>query len=1140
MAFCTALLASALQVHAQDIVLALPTPDSESSGVSLFSARNLAPAGIVPTGPGAATAFISSNGSRVYILSQQRDGTYLTLATASGDPIGERLWIGSPARDAKAMPDGKGIVTLSGDMLFVRRFVGDTIETPGAVRLGPAPAAIEVTPDGGTIYVLDPVTPRLIAIDTTLYRQRLIDIPEGATSITLGPNALVYLASEGRLTEIDAADSLGLISVRRVIELPAGFRPGRPGFTPDGKKLVVLNESPSGAPAAICDIAEGRVRTLLENGPRLREFAVAGNEYVFAAGTDGRLYAITFEFAKLNGPLFGFSADVTSIAVSKEAPRASSLFVLTEHDDNGAVLTRIDLDTFAKTSAQVGAASRAIYLAAASTGPAAAVYGINAISTVTPGGAAPVAVRAVDANGRGVMGAPVSWSAPAELAPRTPEMRSTNAAGYATAGYTAPQTPGTSKITGAIGDREADFSIVTSHEQARNDGSSDEMPRVSIVSGQGQLLRERNLAPEPLTVQVLKEDGLPLKDAEVVWSVENATEDQAALDAATCTGTAIIRVCKAAGDGRSSVVFAARDIGALEPLQIKVTAAATFEGKSVGSAVFYQTILPPKAPLSFEINTGGVETFSLYRGQPVDGAIQFRVLLGDEPVPVPNAGITVSSAIAGLKVHCIGGTLLTDASGEAECTLVGSGTLGSSALVINLGGQIADASSLSATVAAGPPGRILKIAGDGQYGKPGESLPARLVASVRDGARFPLPATAVTWEVIQGDASLSALQSAADEQGNATNSVKLGPKRGPVIVRVRAENAWADFSLANEPVTALEKARGDAQSVQPGGVFAPLIVRVTGPAGVLTNARVDFSVTAGDATLWASTVTTAADGTAAVVVSAGDEMGPVTVTASAAGETVAFNLAVSDAPVLSTASFVNGASFQPGVSPGALVSVFTNGLLAGAPPLNAGECVSGYSSTGMFPATLGGVQVQFGATPAPMLAVCMTSASQHQINVQMPFEVTPGPVNVTVRTGSAGGSPTEVTANGLNVQKASPGIFQTMLEGQQIATAVHHDGSLVSPSNPAVRGETVWVFATGLGPLTESATGVQTPAYAPVVKLGGSGVSGVTVLYASTGVYGVSLTIPATGPAGSVQLQLSVVTDADEVIDGPSAILPVR
>lgn len=1137
--FCAAVLASLAQVHAQDIVAALPAPDSGNSGVSLFAARNLAPGGAVQARQGAVEAFMSPDGSRVYILSTWRDDSWLTVATPSGEVLSSGIWIGPAARDVQRTPDGKGFVTLSGNMLFEREFVGDKLETPVSIWVGPAPAAAGVSPDGSTIYILDASNARLTAAGATSLQMQATQIPQNATALAAGPNGLIYISSEGRLTEADVPDSFGGVQIRRSIELPEGFRPGRPEFTPDGRKLIVLNEASLGAPGAICDISDGRVHEFPDTGLRFSGLAVAGNEYAFAVGTDGKLYAITLESAKVEGPLFGLPGNVKSIAVSKETPRARSLFVLTAGDSGAATLTRVDLDTFATISAPAGAASKIVYLAAVSTGPAAALYGVDTLWTVAPGQSAPVAVRVVDANGRAVAGAPVAWSAPVALTARTPEMGSTNAAGNAAAGYTASYTYGTQRVAAAAGGRQLDFSVVISDPRARDDGAGGDLRRVSIVSGQGQLVREFSHAAGPLTVRVLGEDGLPLNGAQVVWSIENATEDQAALDFPACTGTATVRTCRTDQNGMSSIVFTARAIGSLVPLGVKITATASLEGKIAGNAVFHATILPPKAPVSFEIDTGGVTAFSLSRGQPLDGAMQFRVLAGNEPVPIANAGITVSSAIAGLNVHCIGGTVLTDASGEAECTLVGSGSLGSSALVIDLGGQSQDA-GLSATVSAGPPGRIVKIAGDGQYGEPGDSLPAKLEASVRDGARFPLPGAAVTWEVIQGDASLSAAQSTADDKGNVTASVKLGLKRGPVTVRVRAENAWADFSLSNEPVSALEKTSGDGQFAQPGGVFAPLIVRVTGPGGVLAGARVDFSVTSGNATLWASSVNTAADGTAAVVVSAGDELGPVKVTASAAGESVAFTLEVSNRPVLAASSFVNGASFEPGISPGAIVSVFSNALLPGAPPLEVGECVSGYASTGGFPATLGGVQVQFGAAAAPILAVCRTSASQHQINIQMPFEVRPGTVDAVVRTGAGGGSPEEITVNGLNVAQASPGIFQTVLEGRVIATAVHQDGSLVSPSKPAARGETVWVFATGLGPLTESVAGAEAPAYTPVVKLGGSGVSGVATMYASTGVFGISFTVPANGPVGSVQLQISVVTDADEVIDGPPAILPVQ
>ncbi len=149
---------------------------------------------------------------------------------------------------------------------------------------------------------------------------------------------------------------------------------------------------------------------------------------------------------------------------------------------------------------------------------------------------------------------------------------------------------------------------------------------------------------------------------------------------------------------------------------------------------------------------------------------------------------------------------------------------------------------------------------------------------------------------------------------------------------------------------------------------------------------------------------------------------------------------------LSPTGVLNGASFVPftaGLAPGTLVTMFGTGFA------DDGELFV----DGTFPTTLGGLQVLINGELAPVYVVSPT-----QISVVMPYDVT-GPVAEihAVRDG------TESNHVTVFVNNTSPGIFTVPTTGLGYAAALHPDYSLITPQNPALPGETVAVFLTGLG-----------------------------------------------------------------------------
>jgi uncharacterized protein (TIGR03437 family) len=95
--------------------------------------------------------------------------------------------------------------------------------------------------------------------------------------------------------------------------------------------------------------------------------------------------------------------------------------------------------------------------------------------------------------------------------------------------------------------------------------------------------------------------------------------------------------------------------------------------------------------------------------------------------------------------------------------------------------------------------------------------------------------------------------------------------------------------------------------------------------------------------------------------------------------------------------------------------------------------------------------VWFELTPAPLFYV-----SSGQINVQIPFKVNPSKTQVVV---SSGGIPSLPMP--LAMSPFAPGIFTTGTGAPVILN--NSTGRLVSPQEPAKRGDTLIIYATGLG-----------------------------------------------------------------------------
>ena len=215
------------------------------------------------------------------------------------------------------------------------------------------------------------------------------------------------------------------------------------------------------------------------------------------------------------------------------------------------------------------------------------------------------------------------------------------------------------------------------------------------------------------------------------------------------------------------------------------------------------------------------------------------------------------------------------------------------------------------------------------------------------------------------------------------------------------------------------------------------------------------------------------------------------------------------APSYTAASIVNVSDYSAGpFAPGSILVIFGSNLSRSAYTLQASDIQFPY-----LPTDLNYTQVIVDNSPAALFYVSPT-----QINFMIPATDGIGQMTVqVVREGLAGPVIT------LPVVSAAPALF---VWGNNLALATHGDYSLVTAGSPAVAGEIIVLFATGMGKTSPNPGPGEIPTYsAPIVNLStlqvtlaGKAVDPSLIKYAgvspqSAGLYQINLAIPGGTPS---------------------------
>ncbi|HET8548975.1 MAG TPA: Ig-like domain-containing protein [Bryobacteraceae bacterium] len=1136
---CLAGLAAA---QAQNVFV-LPSGTTAALPIGVFSADPFAASATVQGPASPVAVFALPNGSKYYVIARGAADT-LTVLDANFNVIGAARAIGQ-AQAAALSPDGRYLLILANNVFVVDTTTDQVVRT---IDVGGLANDVAFSIEGTRAFVVSSTAQRVTAIDLASLSavSPTVQVSGGSTPTTLAvaPNGFLYAAGQNIIREIDART----MTIRA--EIPIIGNPGKLAFSANAQYAIAPNLVPSNGNSTVIliDLATRTVARTINTVTAIDRVVyggrnASGQERVFAFSRSGAsIQELALPALQLSTPAFAATVgQIGGIAISNESPSPRFLFVA---GPGNAYRISLSNDTVTGGPLALTTAGGDIVLAGAATTTGASsilVFNNNQSVVASTGTLNPIVVRVVDATGRPVADAPITFTSPSGNVTFSSASTRTSGEGFAVVTPNTPTVTGTYTITAASGSASTDITFnvtggTTGGGTGGGTGTGIAGSSITVISGSGQLVTQQFLIGNPIRFQVRNAAGAPVANAEVVFSITSgATAGQispgtatGAITGVTCsTATSCVGVTDA--NGMVAIGFFASAALGGQPVQTVVINAAT-GGVSTDAFV---TVIQQNAFVGREIQKPARgATIEVRAGQTVQDAVRavfysFGVGANQFLQGVGLSITTGNDAATGPTVSCAGNVALSAANGIASCDLVAGPVPGEASVNVLAGGNEFPG-WFRVRVLSGGATRINITGGNNQSGTPGQTLGTALTAQLVDANGQPVSGQQVVWELTSaGGAVLAApTTSTSDAQGRVSTRLTLGNTPGTYQVRVGVPNTnvVATFSITvGSPLTGLTAVSGGGQATQRGSAFGqPLVARV---APAAAGVPVTFTVSSGSATLSAQSATTNTQGEASVTVTAGNTAGPVIITATAGGQSTTFSLTVSPpGPQFTAGNLVDAASFipVPRIAPGMLLTITGTGLAPGVQ-----GTVGPPSIVGPYPVTLAGVEVLIGGLQAPILHVS-NSGGREQVTVQVPFELpTSGTTSVTVRV--QGGS---TTVQNVPLAPIQPGIFETEIGGQRWAVLIRQDGSFVTPSSPARRGEVLRMFVHGLGgvsPTTatnQAGTGGQQVNASIIVGVNSAGVPGrITAEYVEgfIGLYLVTFEVPGDAPSGRATLSLGAI-----------------
>ena len=215
---------------------------------------------------------------------------------------------------------------------------------------------------------------------------------------------------------------------------------------------------------------------------------------------------------------------------------------------------------------------------------------------------------------------------------------------------------------------------------------------------------------------------------------------------------------------------------------------------------------------------------------------------------------------------------------------------------------------------------------------------------------------------------------------------------------------------------------------------------------------------------------------------------------------------VQTVPSIASDGVANGASFLPGIAPGAWIMIKGPSLSATTRTWSVADFVGN-----TLPTKLDGVSVTVNGKPAYVSFISPT-----QLNVLSPDDTTQGSVSVQLTT--AQGKSNVVTAT---LAALSPALFTFSPQGGKYVAAVRADGAYLAPPNlisglttvPAKPGDIIILFGTGFGPTSPPVQIGQAINSSPlanqvIVRIGGVAASNLFAGIVSPGLCQFNVVVP--------------------------------